>query len=425
MTTFDDMLKEFPDETRRQLEGVWEKLPPAARKEAESLVQALPGNPLLWRMLLDQVLRHYKVAAGGKRAIAIVGPANVGKSTLYNQLIRSKEDRAEVGPIPGTTRLSQNADSGLFEVIDTPGADAVGEVGEAEKEHALASARAADVLLIVFDASQGIKRAEKSLFDELTALGKSQIVVLNKIDLVLREIDKVVGRAAANLRLEREQVIPFSARDGRFMDRLLGAIVKTEPEIVAALGRGLPHYRWQLAWGSITSAATTSAAIALTPLPILDFFPLMAVQASLVLGIARIYNYEITFERARELVATFGLGMLGRTLFQQLSKLGGPPGWLLSAAIAASTTAVMGYASAIWFEKGERLTADSIRQVTGTLTTYLLDSLRGLGKRPPSQESLKERLAEVLENAPMAHDRDAVEHPPGPADEPPGKPEGD
>ena len=66
--------------------------------------------------------------------------------------------------------------------------------------------------------------------------------------------------------------------------------------------------------------------MALAPLPFLDVLPLLALQSSLVLGIARIYKYRITPARARELLATFGLGFAGRTLFQQLSKLGGPPG---------------------------------------------------------------------------------------------------
>jgi uncharacterized protein (DUF697 family) len=178
---------------------------------------------------------------------------------------------------------------------------------------------------------------------------------------------------------------------------------------VAALGRALPEFRWRLAWSAITGAASTAAVIALAPLPILDVIPLLAIQSALVLSIARIYQYDITFKRARELAVTFGLGFLGRTLFQELSKLGGPPGWLLAAAIASSTTVVMGYAAIIWFERGERLTGDTLKQVTKSVTDYLLDSLRGLGQRRPSQQGLQERIAEVLEQSPMAADRGALD----------------
>ena len=333
--------------------------------------------------------------------MAIVGPANVGKSTLYNQLVRAKADRGEVSPVPGTTREDQQADAGLFTVVDTPGADAVGEVGEREKEIALAAAREADFLIVMFDAIQGIKRDEQALFAELAGLGKPLVVVLNKIDLVRRHADRVMEEVAKSLGLEPGQVVPCSAQAGKNVDRILLAVAKAEPELVAALGQALPAYRRKLALQATHGAASTAAAIALAPLPILDVVPLLAVQVSLVLGIARIYDYRITLRRARELVATFGLGLLGRTLFQELSRLGGPPGWLLAAAIAASTTAVMGYAAAIWFERGERLTGDALRRLTRTVTGHMLDTLRGLGRRRPSRRTLEEKVTSALEKAPL------------------------
>jgi uncharacterized protein (DUF697 family) len=186
---------------------------------------------------------------------------------------------------------------------------------------------------------------------------------------------------------------------------VLIAIAVTEPGIVAALGQAMPQYRWQLAWRSIVSGASAAAVIALTPLPLIDFVPLVAVQTVMVLSIARIYNYEITLVRARELVMTFGIAFLGRMLFQQLSKFGGVPGWLLASAIAASTTVVMGYAASVWFETGERLSNESLKRLTGELTKTMLETLRGIGKRKPNKQTLKERVEQALENMPMAEDR--------------------
>jgi GTP-binding protein Era len=311
-------------------------------------------------------------------------------------------DRAEVSAVPGTTRVSQAADAGLFAVVDTPGADAVGAVGGAEKEQAFAAARGADFLVIVFDAIQGIKRAEQELFRELQALEHPHVVVLNKIDLVARarERDRVVEAAARNLGLRPEEVVPCVAKDGKHVERVLLAIAKAEPGIVAALGAALPEYRTLLAWSTTKKAAAAAAAIALTPIPILDVFPLLAVQASLVLGIARIYGQRITLGRARELVVTFGLGFLGRTLFQELSKLGGPPGWMLSAAIASSTTVVMGRAAAVWFGRGERATASDLRAESRTLAKRMLQSLKTLGRRRPPREALQREVEAALPEAP-------------------------
>lgn len=129
----------------------------------------------------------------------------------------------------------------------------------------------------------------------------------------------------------------------------------------------------------------------------------------MVVSIARIYNDKITPQRASELVLTFGLGFLGRTLFQERSKLGGLPGWLLSAAIASSTTVVMGYAAVRWFEKGEKLSTEALKKLTHSMTSYLLDTLKSLGKRKPGQKGLRERITQSLENSPLAESRSALD----------------
>ncbi len=402
MTEIDELLQEFPPGVREHLRQAWDKMPEAARGPLTEALRELPGDLGRWRELMRLALSHVRVVTGDKRRVAIVGPANVGKSTLYNQLVRNAADRAEVSAVPGTTRVSQTADAGLFTVVDTPGADAVGAVGEAEKERAFAAARDADFLVIVFDAIQGIKRAEQELFRELQALEVPHVVVLNKIDLVAgaRERERVVEAAARNLGLRADEVVPCVAKDGKRVERVLLAVAKAEPEIVAALGAALPDYRRMLAWSATKKAGATAAAIALAPLPILDVFPLLAVQSSLVLGIARIYGQRITLTRARELVVTFGLGFLGRTLFQELSKLGGPPGWVLAAAIASSTTVVMGRAAAVWFERGERAKASDLRAESRSLAKRMLQSLKKLGRRRPRREAVERKVEAALSEAP-------------------------
>lgn len=405
MTTFDDLLKKLPAESRDILRVIWDSLTPSDRKGFLSLLNSLPSNTNLVRLLLRLSTQQMRIAFGDKHQVAIVGPTNVGKSTLYNQFISNRADRAQVSPLPGTTRVNQQADAGLFAIIDTPGADAVGEVGAREQAEALSAANQADFLIIVFDAIQGIKQTELELFLQLRDLGKPYIVTLNKIDLVRKDSRAAIARAAQNLDLTPDQVIPLVAKTGEGISDILAAVAATEPEIVAALGRGLPQYRWQLAWRSIINASSVSAVIALTPLPFIDFAPLAITQSAMVLSIARIYNYRITFERARELVVTFGVGFLGRTLFYELSKFGGVPGWLLGAAIASSTTVVMGYASVIWFERGEKLSAERIKTLTKTLTSHFLEALKGMGKKRPSRKSLQTRMQEAVQEISLGEDR--------------------
>jgi len=410
MTLFDDILTQFPPDVQATVRKIWEALGPNEKASFLSLLTGFPSDANLVRLLVKLSTAQIRQAFGHKHRVVIVGPTNVGKSTLYNLLVQNKRDLARVSPLPGTTMENQQADAALFTVVDTPGADAVGSLGEQEKDLALLASAEADFLVLVYDAIQGIKKTEQELFNELSDLKKPFVVVLNKIDLVPRkDLQGVISNAAMNLGLMPDQIVPIIAKDGKNLGKVLLAVAATEPEMVAALGQALPEYRWQLAWQTIVRAASISAAIALAPLPVIDFVPLVVTQSIMVVSIARIYNFKITPRRASEMVTTFGLGFLGRTLFQELSKLGGLPGWLLSAAIASSTTVVMGYAAVRWFEKGQKISTVALKKLTQGMTTYLLDTLKSLGKRKPGQKGLQQLIIQSLESSPLAESRSALD----------------
>lgn len=380
----------------QMIQRLWDDLPAGEKSKLLEAVSKIPGEGKGWRDLLKRAAEHVRFAAGRQQRVAIVGPANAGKSTLYNQLIQSKADRAQVSAVPGTTRISQAAGTGPFMIVDTPGADAVGPVGDNERDLALAAAAEADILLALFDASHGIREPEKRIYQNLLALDRPVVVSLNKMDLIGRERPQVIGIAAAELGLRSDQILPISAKDGVGIGRVLQAIARAEPGIAAAIGAALPRYRWDLARVGIARAASTAAAVAVTPLPFLDFFPLIGLQAAMVIGLARIYDQRMTLARARELIAAFGLGLLGRTLFYELSKLSGPPGWLVAAAVAAGTTAAIGFAVATWFESGSVITSNQLRGISRAVGDALVERLKGLGRRKPKKGDLKDRVSEIL-----------------------------
>ncbi len=396
--TIGDKFKEFPAEVRWLLGSIWGRLPEERQGQLFDLIRQLPVNRADGLRKLYQLGRqHLEMTFGERHDVAIVGPANVGKSTLYNQLIVNQTDAARIGATPGTTRTTQVGEGGLFRVVDTPGADAVGAQGRREREAALSAAAGADLLIILFDAIQGIKEAELSLFHELRATGKPYVVALNKMDLLdKRERQGVLRQAAANLDLPAGEIIPISALKGEKITTLLVAIAKSEPALLAALGAALPAYRDHLAWQATLRAATSAAVVALTPIPIIDFIPLAAVQALLVLSIARIYQYQFNLKRARELLGSLGMGYLGRALFYELAKLGGPPTWIIAVAVAASTTVVVGYASLLWFDRGEKLTTPRLRELTRALTGRLVDRLKIRGAKRPDRRSLADDLTRIL-----------------------------
>jgi small GTP-binding protein len=408
MDDLDAVLGEFPAESRDVVAALWRALPAGQQQSLLALLPVMPGDPGKLRKLFAAAQEQAQMAFGDRHDVAIVGPANVGKSTLFNRLISEDETPAAVSPVPGTTRANRAADAGPFSVVDTPGADAVGPVGERERALTLQAAAGADFLVIVFDAIQGIKREEQALFADLARLGKPYIVVLNKIDLVRKEKEAAVAQVAANLGLEPDSVIPISALKEKNLEAVVNAIIVAEPRLMAALGRGLPAYRWGLAWQLITRSASTASLVALTPLPFVDFIPLVALQVSLILGIARIYNYRLTVARAREAASVFGAGFLARTLFYEIAKLGGPPTWLVAAAVAAGTTVALGYAAILWFDRGEQFSREATAKVARTVSDHLVEGLKGLGRRKPSRQSLSARVREALEKSPLGHDQNEL-----------------
>lgn len=405
MATVDEILKEFPPGVRQLVEPVYTGLPPDRQQQLGEMLRALKGSDVKGvRQLLDLVLDQYRPLAGHRERIAIVGPANVGKSSLYNQFVRRAEDKAAVGPVPGVTRTSQTADTGLFVVVDTPGADVRSPAGHTAREDAFKSARGADLLIVVFDASRGVSAAERALYDELTARGKAHVVVLNKVDLVgAQDRQAVVTAAAGALGLEQPQVIAASAVTGENVGQVLVRVAEAMPELLMAMGRAMPAYRFELAWPRVIKAAAAAGMIALTPLPVASFVPLITLQAGMVLNIAGLYGHPITLARARELIATFGAGFGARMLFQQVAEVVPVAGWILSSAIAASTTAAMGYAAIRWFGEGIKLSGSDLQDLTRRWTKAL--AARMPQGRRPGKSGIRGRLEDALSEIVLPVDR--------------------
>jgi GTPase len=399
MAELDELLKEFPLGVRKIVEPVYAGLPAERQRQLSDMLRALPARDVKGlRSLLDLVVEQYRPLSGRKERISIVGPVNTGKSSLYNQFVRKGQDQAAVGPLPGTTRANQEGDAGLFSVVDTPGADAYGPTGQAERQTAFGAARAADLLIMVFDAAKGIAGPDRQLYDDLAALGKPYVIVLNKIDLIgAKDRLAVTDRAAQNLGLAADQVMAISALNGENVGQVLLAVVKAEPQLLLAISEAMPAFRYQLAWPRVLQAATAAGTIALMPLPVASFVPLITIQIGLVLNIAGIYGYSITAQRGKELLATFGAGFGARMLFQQLSEVVPVAGWVLSSAVAASTTAAIGYAAIQWFDRGQKVSATAMGALAKQWTSGMVAALGSLGKRRPGRETFRQRLQAALE----------------------------
>ena len=121
--------------------------------------------------------------------VALIGRPNVGKSSIFNALVG--EERSIVSDVAGTTRdaidtpVVRNGQKYLF--IDTAGMRRKAKVDEPiEKYSVMRSLRAvdrSDVVLMVFDAVEGVTEQDKRIVGYAHEAGKAIILVVNKWDL--------------------------------------------------------------------------------------------------------------------------------------------------------------------------------------------------------------------------------------------------
>lgn len=118
--------------------------------------------------------------------IALVGRPNIGKSTLFNYLTRSRD--ALVADYPGLTRDRQygrvKRGNSQCLVVDTGGiADAVdGGINIFAEKQVQIALDEADVILFLVDAHEGLNASDEAIAVQLRKLGKSIVLVANKVD---------------------------------------------------------------------------------------------------------------------------------------------------------------------------------------------------------------------------------------------------
>lgn len=159
--------------------------------------------------------------------IALLGRPNVGKSTLFNRLTRTRD--ALVADFPGVTRDRLVGSGQLgdrpFWVVDTGGllgedAQLSGKVGD----QALAAAREADAVLLVVDARAGPTADDRTIADTLRALGRPVQVAVNKAEHLNPELVR-----AEFFELGLGEPTPISASHGHGVRDLLDAVLEGFP----------------------------------------------------------------------------------------------------------------------------------------------------------------------------------------------------
>jgi len=164
--------------------------------------------------------------------IAIVGRPNVGKSTLFNRAVGA--ERSIVHDEPGTTRDAVDTivevEGQRYRFVDTAGLRRSARVDESTEFFGAVRTKRAlercDVAVLVVDATEGISRQDMRIADDIAELGRSAVVVLNKIDAM--DGDELTRtRQELKRRLPHLQWAPFlevSALTGKGVSRIFEAL---------------------------------------------------------------------------------------------------------------------------------------------------------------------------------------------------------
>lgn len=151
--------------------------------------------------------------------VALVGRPNVGKSTLFNRLTRTRD--ALVADFPGLTRDRKygraEIDGHEYIVVDTGGIDGSEDGVESHMaEQSLLAIEEADIVLFMVDARAGLMAADKGIAQHLRTRKKATFLVANKTDGL--DPDTAVADFYA---LGLGEVHPIAASHGRGVTSLI------------------------------------------------------------------------------------------------------------------------------------------------------------------------------------------------------------
>jgi len=172
--------------------------------------------------------------------VCILGRPNAGKSTLLNALVGEK--LAIVSPKPQTTRnrilgivqIPKQAKKmgGQIVLIDTPGVhkpdSSLGRKMMSEVREAL---EGCDLLLLIVDVTRKFGQDDQAVLDMAKKSGTPVFLLLNKIDLLRNQKDKLLPIIDGYRRLHAfKEIIPLSARKPEGVDLLLDKVLESLPE---------------------------------------------------------------------------------------------------------------------------------------------------------------------------------------------------
>lgn len=282
----------------------------------------------------------------GDLVLAVFGAGSAGKTSLIRALLG--ELVGTVGAAMGSTtsagryRLRLRGLERALWLVDTPGILEAGLAGQHRDAEARQQAAKADLLLLVVDGD--LRATEMEVFNTLAALGKRLILVFNKCDLrgeqeearlleLLRErcrglisADDVIPTSAAPQSLPRPGGRPLQPPpEVEALVRRIAAVLHQDGEELIADNLLLQCRRLGEASRALLAQQRRSDAeaivertmwigagvLALNPLPVLDLLGAAAVNAQMVIEVAKVYGISLSRESAQDLAVSVAKTLAG------------------------------------------------------------------------------------------------------------------
>ena len=268
--------------------------------------------------------------------VILFGACSSGKTSLARALLKTMVGKTS--PLSGTTKSIISYKINIkylkrkINIIDTPGLFESSLEGEAREKLTIKKASKSDLIIFVVD--QDLNKYELYLFKQLSKIGKSIIIALNKCDLrstnqnklIKQNIYKLIKEYSNNSKIiftvASPQSVPnlgsFPKRKQLIVDNLFNEIINTldkdgedlladnilfQCHKLGLLSKELINKQRNLLANKIINRYSwiTSGIIFITPLPGLDLLAACVVNVQMVIEISKIYQAKLTKEKASEL----------------------------------------------------------------------------------------------------------------------------
>ena len=305
-------------------------LPEMLRFRLRSAIRALPAEGDNFERILELVRKHWEGLQSDEWVrIALVGPAQTGKQTLVQEIMG----------------YGQNRENPIFTIVYTQGLEEF--LGYRRADRVPSEVLGADIVLLVLDSRYRFTDDTLRMVENFSALRKPLLVVLNKIDLV--DSPRQVLRTAK--RTLGVDVLSSCAFDPKSLDRLLKAVVAANSKALYPLAQAFPGFRASMCEGIVSQAAFGAGLVGVVPIPLSDAFAISGIQIAMVLKIAKVFGFQISRGRARELLPLLAAGLLVREGAHRLRERFPDQERLIAISVGGAWTYLAGRAAVRYFDQ--------------------------------------------------------------------------